>query len=403
MPVTSEIPLDVDAILRSKGEPIDGAARAVLEPRFKHDVSDVRVHTDHAAAGSARALDAVAYTVGNHVVFDEAQYRPRSYSGLRLLAHELTHVVQQRAAAGAVTASPASAERAAETAERQIVGGAGAMPMSAANLAIARKPRSLTSTVNPASMTDAELQREINAIREWLRSQSESSVENNQLAVTLGQLGQELLRRHPGARPPEARAGAPIAFGLLSTAQVAAAESAVLAGSGAAAPGVGAATTGVGAAEGAGAVGAGIGATVAAALAFVVVLLWPSSVMTGAEERRLLERAREEQRARERGREQAEPRSTTQTRRCSEAEFNELYPLVRAGCDKPRGCTMQGDTCASATAKVAAGFACIEARENLQRKCFRRGDDGYEGHMEQIAQAYAALRECQRIMMAKCT
>jgi len=63
---------------------------------------------------------------------------------------------------------------------------------------------------------------------------------------------------------------------------------------------------------------------------------------------------------------------------------------------------MQGDTCASATAKVAAGYACTTARENLQRNCFQRGDPGYEGHMEQIAQAYAALRACQEVMSAKC-
>ncbi len=70
-----------------------------MEPRLGHDFSGVRVHTDDRAAESARAVNAVAYTVGAHVVFDRAQYAPASRDGRRLLAHELTHVVQQGRAA----------------------------------------------------------------------------------------------------------------------------------------------------------------------------------------------------------------------------------------------------------------------------------------------------------------
>jgi len=66
-----------------------------MEPRFGHDFSQVRVHTDARAGESARAVDAVAYTVGPHVVFAEGQHRPDTNKGQRLLAHELTHVVQQ--------------------------------------------------------------------------------------------------------------------------------------------------------------------------------------------------------------------------------------------------------------------------------------------------------------------
>lgn len=76
--------------------------------------------------------------------------------------------------------------------------------------------------------------------------------------------------------------------------------------------------------------------------------------------------------------------------------------VVKKYRNKERSCSMQGDTCASATAKVGAGNACIRAREDLQKKCFSPDDPGYEGHMKQIAQAYAALRECESIMMAKC-
>lgn len=64
-----------------------------------YDFSQVRVHTDARAAASARAIDAAAYASGQHVVFGEGRYNPRTTAGRRLLAHELTHVVQQSAAA----------------------------------------------------------------------------------------------------------------------------------------------------------------------------------------------------------------------------------------------------------------------------------------------------------------
>jgi hypothetical protein len=66
-----------------------------MEPRFGHDFSQVRVHTDAHAASSARAVDALAYTVREHIAFATGQYAPESNEGRRLLAHELTHVVQQ--------------------------------------------------------------------------------------------------------------------------------------------------------------------------------------------------------------------------------------------------------------------------------------------------------------------
>jgi outer membrane protein OmpA-like peptidoglycan-associated protein len=66
-----------------------------MESRFDHDFTTVRVHTDREAATSARAVNARAYTVGQHIVFGQGQYQPHREPGRRLLAHELTHVVQQ--------------------------------------------------------------------------------------------------------------------------------------------------------------------------------------------------------------------------------------------------------------------------------------------------------------------
>lgn len=85
----------VQDVLSSPGQALDSETRSFMEPRFGHDFSGVRVHTDERAAESARAVNALAYTAGQDVVFDEGQYKPDTIEGRQLLAHELTHVVQQ--------------------------------------------------------------------------------------------------------------------------------------------------------------------------------------------------------------------------------------------------------------------------------------------------------------------
>lgn len=82
--------------LARPGTPLAPAVRHDMASALGHDFGDVRVHTDAAAAGSARAVQAQAYTVGSHVVFGEGRYQPGTTEGRRTLAHELTHVVQQR-------------------------------------------------------------------------------------------------------------------------------------------------------------------------------------------------------------------------------------------------------------------------------------------------------------------
>ena len=84
--------------MTSGGEPLAAADRAFFEPRFGADFSQVRVHTDASADASARSVGALAYTRGSDVVFRRGQYDPGSSAGRQLLAHELTHVVQQGAA-----------------------------------------------------------------------------------------------------------------------------------------------------------------------------------------------------------------------------------------------------------------------------------------------------------------
>ncbi|WP_018680462.1 DUF4157 domain-containing protein [Actinokineospora enzanensis] len=87
----------VHGVIGSGGSPLDAGTRAEMEGRFGGaDFADVRVHTGGAATESARSVNAQAYTVGSDIVFSGDRYDPGSAAGKHMLAHELTHVVQQR-------------------------------------------------------------------------------------------------------------------------------------------------------------------------------------------------------------------------------------------------------------------------------------------------------------------
>jgi len=79
------------------GMPLDAHVRSFFEPRFGHSFDQVRIHTDTHAVESARTMNALAYTVGHDIVFGAGQYAPNTNAGRRLIAHELTHVLQQNA------------------------------------------------------------------------------------------------------------------------------------------------------------------------------------------------------------------------------------------------------------------------------------------------------------------
>jgi hypothetical protein len=91
----ADVPAIVDEVLASPGRPLDAATRSFMEDRLGHDFGHVRVHADAKAAESAASVNALAYTVGADIVFGAGQYSPESTGGRRLLAHEMTHVVQQ--------------------------------------------------------------------------------------------------------------------------------------------------------------------------------------------------------------------------------------------------------------------------------------------------------------------
>lgn len=96
----------LDVLSSGRGEPLEPGVRADMEGRLGHDFGDVRVHTDSAASDSARSVGAHAYTVGHDVVFQRDAFDPGSEAGRTTLAHELTHVVQQRS--GPVDGTPAA-------------------------------------------------------------------------------------------------------------------------------------------------------------------------------------------------------------------------------------------------------------------------------------------------------
>ncbi|HBY95511.1 MAG TPA: hypothetical protein DEP84_16405, partial [Chloroflexi bacterium] len=89
------------ALKRDGGHPLDPVTRAVMESRFRHEFSAVRLHTGAPAAKTAQTLHARAFAVGQDLFFAPGEFRPATAEGQKLLAHELAHVIQQRGASGA--------------------------------------------------------------------------------------------------------------------------------------------------------------------------------------------------------------------------------------------------------------------------------------------------------------
>jgi outer membrane protein OmpA-like peptidoglycan-associated protein len=94
----SPVPPIVHEVLHSPGQPLDTATRAFMEPRFGYDFSRIRIHTSGRAAETAQMVNARAFTINRDIFFGQGEYQPDSNQGRRLIAHELTHVMQQGAA-----------------------------------------------------------------------------------------------------------------------------------------------------------------------------------------------------------------------------------------------------------------------------------------------------------------
>jgi Domain of unknown function (DUF4157) len=188
----------VQEVLSSSGQPLDAETQNFMGARFGHDFSNVRVHTDERAGESAQAVNALAYTVGSDVVFDGGEYMPETETGRHLLAHELAHVVQQ--SRGGDHAPPPvpthPLEQAAQQAASSVTSGRTVSVEGASAPGIARQPRTLNESLDPTSMSDADLAREIALIQQWLSENTASSPEQYQLISTLSTMETEVAQRN---------------------------------------------------------------------------------------------------------------------------------------------------------------------------------------------------------------
>jgi hypothetical protein len=154
--------------LRSASFPMEPADRTVWESRLGVDFSSVRIHTNSSAASAARALNARAFTAGDHIVFGPGEYHPGSVSGAGLLGHELGHVLAHRLSG------------AAHLIGRQLLG---------------EDPLSLHETVLPSKLGDVQLNQEITRLSRWLGRQMMSSPQTAYLGGQLAALQAEQARR----------------------------------------------------------------------------------------------------------------------------------------------------------------------------------------------------------------
>jgi hypothetical protein len=151
----------VRSVVQAPGRPLDAGIRTLMEARFRYDFGQVRIHADGAAAESARAVRARAYTLGSQVVFATGQYAPETAEGRQLIAHELVHVVQQGSVSASglprETGAPGNDrhERAAEAAADRFASGASLEAQT--GVASAGLQRAEDPGPAPAAQTDQDV------------------------------------------------------------------------------------------------------------------------------------------------------------------------------------------------------------------------------------------------------
>lgn len=264
---SGNVPPIVQEVLGTPGRPLNPVVRRHLEPRFGVSFGDVRVHDDGQAGRSARAVGARAFTSGRDIVFGPGEYAPHSTEGKRVVAHELAHVVQQRA---------------------NHLDLPSARPIQ--RLANPDVPTPPAKESDAGTMSDEGLAQEIVGLRQWLADNPASSEQRIQNEASLRELESEAARRMERINvQKQQRSDARAAGG--SGSSVAAAGVAV------ASPGIGAfgggATTAGGATTTATATGASaVGLAASSVAAFLLVFFYPRSTVSGDEERRQLDAAR---------------------------------------------------------------------------------------------------------------
>src|ERR1041384_3153242 len=149
------VPPIVHEVLNSPGQPLDAPTRAFMQPLFGHDFARVRIHTDNKAAASATAINALAYTVGDSIVFGAAQYARGLGGGRYLLAHELAHVVQQSGSPAADSSLVlgdvnSGHEQEAESVSRSLVSQSEAVAPASPQASVTNAKAGVVQRVHPA-------------------------------------------------------------------------------------------------------------------------------------------------------------------------------------------------------------------------------------------------------------
>lgn len=183
--VGATAPTIVHEVLRSSGRPLDAATRAVMEPRFDRDFSGVRIHDDTRAAESARAVNARAYAVGEHVAFGAGHYQPHSSAGAQLLAHELAHVALTHPDAFSVAPNAslpvADEDSAGERAARALSQGNSPFSLGDERPAVRR-----------SAMTEEDIRNRMEELNAVINDQSFSAAERQEAAAELAQFSKTL-------------------------------------------------------------------------------------------------------------------------------------------------------------------------------------------------------------------
>ncbi|HEV8430459.1 MAG TPA: DUF4157 domain-containing protein [Pyrinomonadaceae bacterium] len=150
--------------MKGRGSPLPAATRAFFEPRFGTDFSDIRLHTDKRAADTAKSIKAKAFTVGRDIVFAAGQYAPESGETNRLLAHELTHTIQQRP--GSTSGAPInlrvshhsdSAEQEASAAARAVLAGGNFSVLTNSSVMLSRQDENETPEQAQTRQAEVEM------------------------------------------------------------------------------------------------------------------------------------------------------------------------------------------------------------------------------------------------------
>jgi Domain of unknown function (DUF4157) len=158
-PLDTEIARAIDE-QRGRGHELDTDARGRLESAFGEDFSDVRIHNDAEAHDLSKAVSAEAFTTGSDVFFESGKYDPGSSEGQKLLAHELTHVSQQRGAAPASEMTVSDPGDASEVEAKSVAESVSAAAPSAASPAGAVVSRAAEEEELQMSRVDREAEEE---------------------------------------------------------------------------------------------------------------------------------------------------------------------------------------------------------------------------------------------------